>query len=296
MRLIRRETKIDFFGKRKIFFTLSALLIILGLVTFACRGRNNFAIDFTGGRLLQVRFEKPVSLNQIRDSLKKIGLSQVPIQEVGKGHREIVLKTTAETSGILSQFHQELSDNHFEIIADEMISPTMSKSLRRKGLLAFFYGMIGILFYIAFRFEFRFAGCGVIAVFHDILITVGFLALFGKQIDSKIIAALLALVGYSINDTIVIFDRIRENLRKSKKTNYAELFNKSINEVLSRTIITSFTTILVLLSLFFFGGDVIHNFAFTLLIGVVTGTYSSIFIASALVIEWEKKSPHRFRV
>lgn len=296
MRLIRRETKIDFFGKRKIFFTLSALLIILGLVTFACRGRNNFAIDFTGGRLLQVRFEKPVSLNQIRDSLKKIGLSQVPIQEVGKGHREIVLKTTAETSGILNQFHQELSDNHFEIIADEMISPTMSKSLRRKGLLAFFYGMIGILFYIAFRFEFRFAGCGVIAVFHDILITVGFLALFGKQIDSKIIAALLALVGYSINDTIVIFDRIRENLRKSKKTNYAELFNKSINEVLSRTIITSFTTILVLLSLFFFGGDVIHNFAFTLLIGVVTGTYSSIFIASALVIEWEKKSPHRFRV
>jgi len=296
MRLIRRETKIDFFGKRKIFFTLSALLIILGLVTFVCRGRNNFAIDFTGGRLLQVRFEKPVSLNQIRDSLKKIGLNQIPIQEVGKGHREIVLKTTAETSGILSQFHQELSDNHFEIIADEMISPTMSKSLRRKGLLAFFYGMIGILFYIAFRFEFRFAGCGVIAVFHDILITVGFLALFGKQIDSKIIAALLALVGYSINDTIVIFDRIRENLRKSKKTNYAELFNKSINEVLSRTIITSFTTILVLLSLFFFGGDVIHNFAFTLLIGVVTGTYSSIFIASALVIEWEKKSPHRFRV
>ena len=296
MRLIRRETKIDFFGKRKIFFTLSALLIILGLVTFACRGRNNFAIDFTGGRLLQVRFEKPVSLNQIRDSLKKVGLSQIPIQEVGKGHREIVLKTTAETSGILNQFHQELSDNHFEIIADEMISPTMSKSLRRKGLLAFFYGMIGILFYIAFRFEFRFAGCGVIAVFHDILITVGFLALFGKQIDSKIIAALLALVGYSINDTIVIFDRIRENLRKSKKTNYAELFNKSINEVLTRTLITSFTTILVLLSLFFFGGDVIHNFAFTLLIGVVTGTYSSIFIASALVIEWEKKSPHRFRV
>ena len=296
MRLIRRETKIDFFGKRKIFFTLSALLIILGLVTFACRGRNNFAIDFTGGRLLQVRFEKPVSLNQIRDSLKKIGLNQIPVQEVGKGHREIVLKTTAETSGILNQFHQELSDNHFEIIADEMISPTMSKSLRRKGLLAFFYGMIGILFYIAFRFEFRFAVCGVIAVFHDILITVGFLALFGKQIDSKIIAALLALVGYSINDTIVIFDRIRENLRKSKKTNYAELFNKSINEVLSRTIITSFTTILVLLSLFFFGGDVIHNFAFTLLIGVVTGTYSSIFIASALVIEWEKKSPHRFRV
>lgn len=296
MRLIRRETKIDFFGKRKIFFTLSALLIILGLVTFVCRGKNNFAIDFTGGRLLQVRFEKPVSLNQIRDSLKKIGLNQIPIQEVGKGHREIVLKTTAETSGILNQFHQELSDNHFEIIADEMISPTMSKSLRRKGLLAFFYGMIGILFYIAFRFEFRFAGCGVIAVFHDILITVGFLALFGKQIDSKIIAALLALVGYSINDTIVIFDRIRENLRKSKKTDYSELFNKSINEVLSRTIITSFTTILVLLSLFFFGGDVIHNFAFTLLIGVVTGTYSSIFIASALVIEWEKKSPHRFRV
>ena len=296
MRIIRRETKIDFFGKRKIFFTLSVLFIILGLVTFICRGKNNFAIDFTGGRLLQVRFEKPISLNQIRDSLKKVGLSQIPIQEVGKGHREIVLKTTAETSGILSQFHRELSDNHFEIIADEMISPTMSKSLRRKGLLAFFYGMIGILLYIAFRFEFRFAVCGVIAVFHDILITVGFLALFGKQIDSKIIAALLALVGYSINDTIVIFDRIRENLRKSKKTNYTELFNKSINEVLSRTLITSFTTILVLLSLLFFGGDVIHNFAFTLLVGVITGTYSSIFIASALVVEWEKKSPHRFRV
>ncbi len=299
MRLIRRATKIDFFGKRKIFFTISTLLIISGLVVFIWRGKNNFAIDFTGGRLLQLRFEKPISLNQVRDSLKEIGLSRIPIQEIGKGHSEIVLKTTADTSGILSQFRRDkgLSNNHFEVIADEMISPTMSKTLRKKGLLAFFYGMIGILFYIAFRFEFRFAVCGVVAVFHDVLITIGFLAFFGKPIDSKIIAALLALVGYSINDTIVIFDRIRENLRKSKKTtNYTELFNKSINEVLSRTLITSFTTILVLLSLFFFGGDVIHNFAFTLLIGVVTGTYSSIFIASALVVEWEKKSPHRFRV
>lgn len=296
MRLIRRETKIDFFGKRRFFFSLSVLLIVLGLFVFIGRGRSNFAIDFTGGRLLQLRFEKPISLNKIRNSLESIGLSQIPIQEIGKSNREIILKTTAETSGILSQFRKEFSNNRLEIIAEELISPTMSKSLRRKGLLAFFYGMVAILCYVAFRFEFRFAACGVIAIFHDILITIGFLALFGKQIDGKIIAALLALAGYSINDTIVIFDRIRENLRKSKKTNYVELFNGSINQVLGRTLITSFTTILVLLSLFFLGGNVIHNFAFALLVGIITGTYSSIFIASALVIEWEKKSPHRFRV
>lgn len=296
MRLIKKETKIDFFGKRRLFFSLSTLLIVLGLFVFIGRGKSNFAIDFTGGRLLQLRFEKPISLNKIRNSLERIGLSQIPIQEIGESNREIILKTTAETSGILSQFRKEFGNNRLEIISEELISPIMSKSLRRKGLLAFFYGMVGILCYVAFRFEFRFAACGVIAIFHDILITIGFLALFGKQIDGKIIAALLALAGYSINDTIVIFDRIRENLRKSKKTNYVELFNGSINQVLGRTLITSFTTILVLLSLFFFGGDVIHNFAFALLVGIITGTYSSIFIASALVIEWEKKSPHHFRV
>ncbi|MCK4245011.1 MAG: protein translocase subunit SecF [Candidatus Omnitrophica bacterium] len=296
MKLIKKETRIDFFGKRRFFFFLSALFIVLGLFVFIERGRSNFAIDFTGGRLLQLRFEKPISLNEIRNSLKNMGLSQIPIQEIGKTKREIVLKTTSSTSGILAQFRKGLDNNRFEIVADEMISPTMGKTLRRKGLLAFFYGIIGILCYVAFRFEFRFAACGVIAIFHDILITIGFLALFGKQIDGKIIAALLALAGYSINDTIVIFDRIRENLRKTKKTNHVELFNESINQVLGRTLITSFTTILVLLSLFFLGGDVIHNFAFALLVGVITGTYSSIFIASALVIEWEKKSPHRFRV
>jgi len=229
--------------------------------------------------------------------LKNIGLSQIPIQEVGKGHNEIVLKTTSDTSGILNQFKKELGGDHFEIIADEMISPAMSKSLKRKGLLAFLYGMVGILVYVAFRFEFRFAVCGVIAIFHDILVVMGFLSFFGKPIDTMILAALLMIAGYSINDTIVIFDRIRENLRKTRKTdNYLQLFNESINQVLGRTLITGFTTILVLLSLFFFGGNVIHDFAFALLIGVTVGTYSSIFIASALVIEWEKKSPHRFHV
>jgi len=297
MRLIKKETKIDFLGKRRFFFSLSLFLIVLGLVTFGLRGRSNFAIDFTGGRLLQVRFERPISLSQIRDSLKNIGLSQIPIQEVGKGHNEIVLKTTSDTSGILNQFKKELGGDHFEIIADEMISPAMSKSLKRKGLLAFLYGMVGILVYVAFRFEFRFAVCGVIAIFHDILVVMGFLSFFGKPIDTMILAALLMIAGYSINDTIVIFDRIRKNLRKTRKTdNYLQLFNESINQVLGRTLITGFTTILVLLSLFFFGGNVIHDFAFALLIGVTVGTYSSIFIASALVIEWEKKSPHRFHV
>ena len=296
MRLIKKETRIDFLGKRRLFFSLSALLIVSGLFVFSLRGRSNFAIDFTGGKLLQLRFEEPISINEIRNSLKDIGLSQIPVQEVGKTNREIVLKTAADTSEILAQFRKGLGNNRFEIVADELISPTMGKTLRRKGLLAFFYGMVGILCYVAFRFEFRFAACGVIALFHDILITIGFLAFFGKEIDSNIIAALLALAGFSINDTIVVFDRIRENLRKTKRTNYLELFNESINQVLARTLITSFTTILVLLSLFFLGGDVIHNFAFALLVGIITGTYSSIFIASALVIELEKKSPHRFRV
>ncbi|MCS7181268.1 MAG: protein translocase subunit SecF, partial [bacterium] len=177
-----------------------------------------------------------------------------------------------------------------------VVSPSMSITLRKRAIKAFLIGLIGILIYLTIRFEFRFAVAATIAIFHDILVVLSFLAFTGKQIDGFVLAALLTIAGYSVNDTVVIFDRIRENLRKTRSTDYLTIFNKSINETLSRTILTVLTTLFVVLTIFFFGGETLHTFAFCLIVGFIFGTYSSIFIASAIVIDWLKKSSARLKL
>lgn len=434
---ILKETHFDFVGARKKAFILSISLIIIGLVFLFIRGGLNYGIDFTGGTLIQLHFNKPISTSTIRNTLNKMGYTGIEIQkfgttndfliktaalegfaadttgpgvenasikiekgvttksiiikanisdkntgnsiiggaeffvdslgEKGKGiemsaadafdsptenvtatmplpewkpnslHRiyirakdangnwgpvktlkleiskegsiiipqltntkEKTIKNTTQSSptpGLLikSQLEKYFPDNPPRLDREEMVGPSVSKNLQWKALWVVILGMIAILIYISIRFTFRFAIGAVVALIHDVLITVGILSIMNKEFTIPIVAALLTIVGYSINDSIVISDRIRENLKRLRKEGFGEIINISINQTLSRTIITSLTTFLAVLSLFIFGGRVIHNFSLALLIGIIVGTYSSVFVVAPIVYQWELKSPTRKR-
>ncbi len=284
-----KETKIDFIGRRRIAYLFSVVIIAIGLIAFAQRSEKNFGIDFTGGTVQQFKFERPVTIEEVRASMAKIGLGDVPIQIFGAG-REMIIRTFADTSEeVTRQFRQDFSGNSFEVTRVEKVGPSIGRDLREKATWAFFYAMIGICIYISLRFEFRFAIVAIIALLHDVLVSVAAVALTGREISLPVIAALLTVVGYSINDTIVIFDRIRENLNVMRKSKFNDILNLSINQTLSRTLLTSVTTLFVILSLFLFGGEVINDFSFVLLVGVLVGTYSSIFVASSILADWRGK-------
>ncbi len=288
LRLIGK-TNIDFIGKRKIAYFVSAVVIVCGLLAFVCRGENNFGIDFQGGTLQQFRFQKVVSTDEIRTTLKDIGLADSQIQSFGN-NKEILIRTDQQDAeGINQKFKQIFKDNPFELLRMEKVGPSVGRQLKNKAIGAIFLALLGICIYITVRFKFNFAISAIIALFHDVLITIGILALTGREISLPIIAALLTIVGYSLNDTIVVFDRIREDLKLMRKADYKTVINASINQTLSRTLLTSLTTFLVVVSLYIFGGEVINNFAFALMIGIVVGTYSSIFVASPLLLLWTKK-------
>lgn len=294
---IIKNPRIDFIGKRKFGYFFSLCLIVIGMVIFGIRGRANFGVDFIGGDLLHIKLAAPSSVAELRTYLKKLGISEITVQEIGTQHNEFIIKSPPDTSDkILSTIENSVGKGNVEILAKSVISPSMSVTLRKKALLAFFGGLIGILLYLTIRFEFHFAVCATIAIFHDLLIVIAILAISKRIIDGTIIAALLTIAGYSVNDTIVIFDRIRENMKKTRSKNYAELFNQSINETLSRTILTVLTVIFVDVLLLIFGGEPLKNFAYTLLFGFLFGTYSSIFIASAILIDWQKKFAFRFNL
>jgi len=277
---------INFIGKRKIAYVLSAVVITVGIFAFVTKGEKNFGIDFTGGTLQQFKFEEPLLLDDARDSLSEIGLGASPMQQFGD-NREVIIRTFADTSdSVIDKFKEVFKDNPFEVLRIEKVGPAIGKDLREKALWALFYAMIGICIYISFRFEFKFALAAIIALLHDVLISVGALAISGREISLPIVAALLTIVGYSINDTIVVFDRIREGRRLMRKSDYKTIINTSINQTLSRTLLTSLTTLLVVVALFLFGGEVINDFAFVLIVGVLVGTYSSIFIASPILLDW----------
>jgi preprotein translocase subunit SecF len=221
-------------------------------------------------------------------------VKSITVQQFGDGESEFLIRTPEtgdERAQFSKRFEQTLKakygEGQLEILRSEMVGPQVGKDLRTKGAMALIYAMFGTLVYIAWRFEFRFAVAAIVALGHDVLVTLGFFSIFGKEIDLPIIAAFLAIIGYSLNDTIIIYDRIRENTGKHLKDGLAVVINRSINETLSRTFITSGTTLMVVLALFIFGGGVIHNFAFALLVGIVIGTYSSVFVASPLLIFWE---------
>jgi preprotein translocase SecF subunit len=288
------NTHFDFVGKRKIAFIVSASLILLGLISLVVRGGPAFSIDFAGGTLLQIQFEKDLSVHQIRSSLDKIGWGEAEIQKFAQG-REFLIRVKKQEVGttvgdqIKAAFEEDFPDNKFQVRREETVGPKIGEELKGKALWAILYAMLGILIYISWRFEFKFAVGAIAALFHDVLITVGIFSLLNKEISLAIVAALLTIVGYSLNDTIVVFDRIREDLKLMRSKSYGDIINASINETLSRTIITALTTLIVLIVLFFFGGEVIRDFTFALLIGIVVGTYSSIFVASPILLEWHSR-------
>jgi len=295
MQLIKPDINLDFVGKRKLAVTFSVVLILIGLISLVVKGGPEYGIDFAGGTLIQIKFQEPTKAAEIKDALKGLDMKGMVVQQFGDEANEFLVRAQ-EVSGELKSLSQDIQTaleksygaGKVEIRRTEMVGPQVGKDLREKGLLAVLYAMIGILIYVTWRFEFRFAVGAVIALVHDVLITLGVFSLFGKEIDLPIIAAFLAIIGYSLNDTIIVYDRIRENMGKHARDGFPAVINRSINETLSRTILTSGTTLLVILALFIFGGGVIHNFAFALLVGVVVGTYSSIYVASPLLIFWEE--------
>ncbi len=296
MQLIKPDTNFDFVGKRKLALMISAALILVGLVSLVVKGGPNYGIDFAGGTLVQVQFTKQTDAAEIKKALTDLQLGSPVVQHFGDSEDEYLIrveKSSAELQGFSSNIQQALETSYGEGAVDvrrvEMVGPQVGKDLRSKGLKAILYAMLGILVYISWRFEFRFAVGAIIALVHDVLITLGMFSIFGKEIDLPIIAAFLAIIGYSLNDTIIVYDRIRENLGKHHKEDFPFIVNRSVNETLSRTLLTSGTTLLVVVALFVLGGGVIHNFAFAMLVGILVGTYSSIFVASPVLIFWEER-------
>ncbi|PLX75798.1 MAG: protein translocase subunit SecF [Desulfuromonas sp.] len=294
MQLIKPDINIDFVGKRKLAALLSIIILTIGFASLVVKGGPEYGIDFAGGTLAQVKIGQSTGPAEIKEALKPLSLEGLVVQSFGDEANEFLVQaknTSSELEGLSKQIEKALSDKYgaeqVELRRSEMVGPKVGSDLREQGLLAILYAMIGILFYITWRFEFRFAVGAVVALLHDVGITLGAFSLFGKEIDLPIIAAFLAIIGYSLNDTIIVYDRIRENMGKLNKETFGFVVNRSINETLSRTILTSGTTLLVVAALFIFGGGVIHNFAFALLVGVLVGTYSSIFVASPLLIFWD---------
>jgi preprotein translocase subunit SecF len=292
-------TRFNFLGHRRAAFIVSAVLIAAGLISLGVQGGPKQGIDFAGGILLQVQFERPISAESIRETLAEIGLGDAEIQHFGNG-REAIIRTKGEggedlTGAIVTALNDANPGNPADVRRQELVGPKVGGELRSKASLAILYALIGILIYISLRFEFKFAVGAVAALVHDVLITLGMFSLTGRELSLPVIAAFLTVVGYSLNDTIVIYDRIREDRRKLYGKSFVDIVNTSLNESLSRTLVTSLTTLLVVLCLFFLGGEVIKDFAFALMVGVLVGTYSSIYVASPLVVEWQIHSEARRR-
>ena len=294
MQLIKPDINLDFVGKRKFAALFSVILLAVGFLSLVIHGGPNYGIDFSGGTLVQVKFNQMTSAGDIKSALTGLELGSVVVQQFGDEGNEFLIRsqnTSSELKGLSQEISKILEKNYgegqVEVRRAEMVGPQVGKDLREKGLMAILYALIGILIYVTWRFEFRFAVGAIIALAHDVFITLGVFSLFGKEIDLPIIAAFLAIIGYSLNDTIIVYDRIRENMGKHGKDGFASVVNRSINETLSRTILTSGTTLMVVLALFTLGGGVIHNFAFALLVGIIIGTYSSIFVASAILVFWD---------
>ena len=297
MEIFRTKTNIDFIGKKNYALIFSGILVLVTIFSLVIHKGLRYGVDFSGGILIQVKFSQPVTASQIKESIQPINLPNCVVQGFEeKGQNEFLIQSSRmdidieKIQPLITQsLAKSFGEKNFEIRRVETVGPKVGKDLRKKGLMAVIISWIIILIYVAFRFEFSFGLGGVVALVHDVIVTVGAFSITNKEIDLTIVAALLTIVGFSINDTIVIFDRVRENRRKSPGASLPVLINQSINETLSRTIITTGTVLLGVLALFFFGGGVINNFAFAMLVGCISGTYSTLYIASPVVIFWEEK-------
>jgi preprotein translocase subunit SecF len=292
---ILHKTNIDFMGWKNVSFSVSALLIILGIVGLVQigRGKANLGIDFVGGTTVQLAFKDPVAIDKARTALEKSGFQGSTIQQVGEGGNKMLIRlreSEGTSDKVQTLFRQEFSGNPFEVVSIMEIGPVIGKSLQKQALWAITISIIGIIIYVAFRFQFKFGVAAAIATLHDVLAVLGIFCLLRWEINLLIITALLTLAGYSLTDTVVVFDRIRENIKKNRREPLSKVVNASINEVLSRTIITSLTVVLVLIPLVLFGGDVLHDFSLALLMGVIVGTYSSVFVASPILVVWHVKA------
>ncbi len=296
MELIKKQTHIDFMGKFKTALMISGVLILAGFVSIAMQGGLKFGIDFEGGTLVQLKFPEAPAIDSIRSGLKEIGLADSTIQEFGSPDTILIRVEIADGElkemGTRIKKALEETKGFTGIIIErvEMVGPKVGKDLRIKAMLSILYAIIGIVIYISWRFELQYAIAAIIALIHDVLITMGAFSVLDKEFTLVIVAAFLTIIGYSLNDTIVVFDRIRENTRRRSKESLSDVINTSINQTLSRTLLTSGTTLLVVVALFVLGGEIIHDFSFALLVGVVVGTYSSIFIASVFLLYWESRA------
>jgi preprotein translocase subunit SecF len=274
---------IDFVGKRLYAIIFSVVLIAISLGSIATQGLK-LGIDFTGGTLIEVGYQKPADLNVVRSTLKEAGFKGINAQYFGSTNEVLIRLEPQKTSSsqLSSQIIRLLGN--VDIRRVEFVGPKVGEELTNDGGLAMLYALIGILIYVAFRFEYRFALGSIAALVHDVIITLGLFSLLRIEFDLTVLAAILAVIGYSLNDTIVVFDRIRENFLSTRHIDPAQITNGALNQTLSRTIMTSVTTLLVLLALYFLGGEIIHGFALALLFGVIIGTYSSIYIASSTIL------------
>ena len=289
MKILNRTTNINFMSRRNIALIFSAVLLIASITSLFTRGLN-FGLDFTGGTLIEVGFQTAPNTTEVRDNLAAAGFDSI-VQTFGSA-TDIVVRipptgieeSSAELSTrVLAALSQGV-EGEIDMRRVEFVGPQVGDELKEQGVLAVIYAMVGVFLYVMFRFQWRFSVGAVAALFHDVVITMGVISIVQIEFDLTVVAAILAVVGYSLNDTIVLFDRIRENFPRYRKRQPIEVVNTSINEVLARTIMTSTTTLLVLLALFFFGGEIIHGFAFTLITGVIIGTYSSIYVASTTLL------------
>jgi preprotein translocase subunit SecF len=344
MEFIKPDINIDFIGRKKIAQVISGALILATVILLLFRGGPNYGVDFSGGILIQVRFNHQTTPDEIRDALRPVAMEDSLIQEFGeRGANEYLIrvsKTDVDLSGLSREVNQALDtafgQENVELRRVELVGPKIGKDLREKALFAIFYALLFMVIYISGRFEYKWvmsivmAAClafgvyiisaigmsvlwliavallitiglcwflkleyalgAIVALFHDVIITMGAFALTNREVTLPVVAALLTIVGYSLNDTIVVFDRIRENVRRYRGRNFPHVINRSINETLSRTLLTSATTLIVVAALFIIGGGVIHDFAFALLVGIIAGTYSSIFVASPVLLIWSGQS------
>ncbi|HBR52421.1 MAG TPA: protein translocase subunit SecF [Nitrospira sp.] len=288
------KTNIDFMGKRQFAFLFSGIMVLLGLIALVqiARGAANLGIDFAGGTAVQLKFDQPVRIDEARKVLETNGLGDAELQEFGQDNKLLIRVKTSTTieekvaERVVAIFSKDFPSNKFVVDSTTEIGPTIGKKLQEDALVAIVISFVGIILYIAARFELRFGVAAALATFHDVLAVVGVFYILDKEITLLIVTALLTLAGYSLTDTVVVFDRIRENLKQRRRESEEATINSAVNQVLSRTIVTSLTVVLVLIPLTFAGGEVLHDFSLALLGGVIFGTYSSVFVASPLLLLW----------
>ncbi len=303
MELIPHNTRFDFIGKKKITLWISTLAILISFGSIAYHGGLRYGVDFAGGLVAEVKFSKPVDVSALRDATDAIGLKDAVVQKFG-GENEFLIRVEKATSdleamskSIQTSLQSRFTNNPLEIRRVEVVGPKVGKDLKTKAMWAVGLAFLAILIYVAVRFhEFSYGLGGIASLFHDVVVTFGAISIFNIEFSLNVLAVILTIIGFSINDTIVIFDRVRENVKKMRKEDLVTVFNVSINETLGRTILTTGTVMMVVLILFFFAGEVIHDFTIALIVGLITGTYSTVYIASPVVLVWEQNIIKKRRV